>query len=261
MKRLIMAFALFCATTFHAHAGTYTGIWWNQAESGWGITFTQQFDTLFAAMYVYNSAGQPTWFTATLRPTNPNAPTTYTGDMFTATGPFYGTAFFPSQVVGRRVGAMTFTAQTSLSGTLSYTADGVTVTKPITPFTFTGVPGGGTYAVTFLRDGGNNCNIPAFGVVPAQLVVGATSLQLVSSTGASICSATGNFAQAGAQYAFASTSSPSCFAGGRLTVVDLRIEGVAGLTNSNLFLSGMLIFQDAALTCTSVYYTAGVRTN
>jgi hypothetical protein len=261
MKRIIMAFALFCATTFHSHAGTYTGIWWNQAESGWGITFTQQFDTLFAAMYVYNASGQPTWFTATLKPTNPNAPNNYVGDLFTATGPFYGAAFFPSQVTGRRVGSMTFNAPTSLSGTLTYIADGVTVTKPITPFTFTGVPGGGTYAVTFLRDNTNNCNIPAFSVVPAQLVLTATSLQLQSATGAPICSATGNFVQAGTQYAFATTSSPSCFPGGRLVAVDLRIEGVAGLTNSNLFLSSVLIFQDAAQSCVSTFYTAGVRTN
>jgi hypothetical protein len=260
MKRLIMAFALFCATTFHVHAGTYTGIWWNQNESGWGITFTQQFDTLFAAMYVYNSAGQPTWFTATLKPTNPNVPNNYTGDLFTATGPFYGGPFVSSQVTGRRVGTMTFNASTFLSGTLTYTADGSIVTKPITPFTFTGVPGGGTYAVTFLRDGGNNCNIPAFSAVPTQLVVGPTSIQLLAGNGASICSASGSFLQAGAMYSFQSTS-PSCFPGGRLAISDLRIEGIAGLTNNNIFLTGVLLFQDGAQSCISLYYTAGIRTN
>lgn len=261
MKRFIMAFALFCASTFHSHAGTYTGIWWNQAESGWGITFTQQFDTLFAAMYVYGPTGQPTWYVATLKPTGTNVANNYAGDLFTSSGPYFVGAYNPALANARRVGTMTFYAPTSLSGNLNYSVDGISVTKAITPFTFTGVPGGGTYALTFLRDPANNCNIPAFSVLPTQLVVGATSLQLLSSTGASICSANGNFTQAGAQYAFVSSSSPSCFAGGRLTVVDLRIEGVAGLTNSNLFLSGMLIFQDAALACTSAYYAAGVRTN
>ena len=258
MKRFIAAFALFLATTFHAHAGTYSGIWWNQNESGWGITLTQQFDTLFAAMYVYNVSGQPTWYSATLKPTSGAAPNNYTGELFAATGPFYGGSFTPLQVQLRRVGTMTFNAPSFAGGTLSYNVDGLAVSKSITPLSFTTVPGTGTYATTVLRDVTNNCNIPALNVVPTQLVIGATSLEFVSATGAPICSASGGFSQRGTMYGFISTSQ-SCLPGGSLVVLDLRIEGVAGITNNNLFMTGAFIFENAARSCLSAYYAAGVR--
>jgi hypothetical protein len=39
-----------------------SGIYWNPAESGWGIAVDQQGDTVFAVLLHYGPGGQPTWY-------------------------------------------------------------------------------------------------------------------------------------------------------------------------------------------------------
>ena len=39
----------------------YTALWWNEAESGWGINLNHQGNILFAALFTYDDAGAPTW--------------------------------------------------------------------------------------------------------------------------------------------------------------------------------------------------------
>lgn len=41
----------------------YTDLWWNPLESGWGISIHVKKDKLFAAWFVYDSSGKPTWYT------------------------------------------------------------------------------------------------------------------------------------------------------------------------------------------------------
>jgi hypothetical protein len=40
------------------------GLWWNPNESGWGLTFTQQANLIFVAMYTYGGVGAQRWFTS-----------------------------------------------------------------------------------------------------------------------------------------------------------------------------------------------------
>src|SRR5947199_3365869 len=42
----------------------YQGLWWNPAESGWGLNTTHQGSILFATLFVYDSDGQPLWLVA-----------------------------------------------------------------------------------------------------------------------------------------------------------------------------------------------------
>jgi len=83
-----------------------------------------------ATMYSYGPSGQPVWYIAALeaQPT----PSTWSGDLYTGTGPWFGTApFDPSSVSARKVGTMTWTARSVESGTLAYEVDGVAVAKTI----------------------------------------------------------------------------------------------------------------------------------
>lgn len=258
-RKFLAAFIVVFALPHSAHAGTYTGIWWNQNESGWGISITQQFDTLFAAMYVYNQSGQPVWYTAALRPVGTSA-SSYSGDLFATTGPYFGSVFNPAAVNARRVGTMTFNAPSFNAGTLTYSVDSVQVTKSISQLTFTAVPGGGDYSIITLRDPSNTCSIPAIdNAAPTLLTLDTNDFRLLNaSTGAAICTARGTYGQAGSMYAFSATA-PSCFSNGRLVVSDLRIEGVAGASNSNIFVTGIVVFRDNAASCASAYYIAGVR--
>src|SRR3954469_24052414 len=42
----------------------YQGLWWNPAESGWGLNTTHQGNILFATLFVYAGDGQPLWLVA-----------------------------------------------------------------------------------------------------------------------------------------------------------------------------------------------------
>jgi cysteinyl-tRNA synthetase, unknown class len=41
-----------------------TGLWWNPAESGWGVTLTQQTDIIFATLFTYDANNNPVWYVA-----------------------------------------------------------------------------------------------------------------------------------------------------------------------------------------------------
>ena len=62
----------------------FTDLWWNSAESGWGINVAHQGDTIFAAWYTYTTSGAPLFLVATLHET---ALATFEGDLYRATGP------------------------------------------------------------------------------------------------------------------------------------------------------------------------------
>lgn len=44
-------------------AYNYTDLWWNSNESGWGISIHVKRDKFFAAWFVYDASGNPTWYT------------------------------------------------------------------------------------------------------------------------------------------------------------------------------------------------------
>lgn len=48
---------------FVGPASPYRGLWWNPAESGWGMSITQHGHKIFAVSYTYDSTGQPIWYT------------------------------------------------------------------------------------------------------------------------------------------------------------------------------------------------------
>ena len=42
-------------------APSYEGLWWNSAESGWGLSIAHQGDVLFAVWYTFDHDGSPMW--------------------------------------------------------------------------------------------------------------------------------------------------------------------------------------------------------
>src|SRR5581483_4632273 len=79
-------------------------IWWNPAESGWGVQFIQSKNVIFATLFVYNQSGQPTWYAATM---TQSAGLVWSGALYSSSGPYFGAPFNPSAVAGRQVGTMT----------------------------------------------------------------------------------------------------------------------------------------------------------
>ena len=110
----------------------YQDLWWNAAESGWGVNVAHQDNTLFATLFTYNAAGQGLWLVMPAGARQPDG--SYSGDLYQTTGPaFNAQPFTPigSQNL-RRVGTMQFRFASGIAGTLTYSVDGVTVVKAIT---------------------------------------------------------------------------------------------------------------------------------
>ena len=92
--------------------GPATGLWWNPAESGWGLHVTQRGSTFFAALFHYDAAGNPRWFVAPNCRPNVECPgcvdgVTCNGAIFETGGPaFFLVPFNSSAVQTREVGLM-----------------------------------------------------------------------------------------------------------------------------------------------------------
>jgi hypothetical protein len=105
-------------------AVNYQGLWWAApagSESGWGINFAHQGNTIFATWFTYGFDNKPLWLAVVAVKT---APGVYSGSLFTTTGPpFNAVPFDPSQVVETTVGTATFTFTDDNHGAFQYTVD------------------------------------------------------------------------------------------------------------------------------------------
>lgn len=115
------------ATTY----GTdYTDLWWAApagSENGWGINLIQQYETLFATLFVYGADNSARWYVASdLR----GSQTSFSGTLYQTTGPAFS-APWSGAATPTAVGSMSISFSGSNAGTLTYTVNGVTVSKSI----------------------------------------------------------------------------------------------------------------------------------
>ena len=132
---LVAAFAIAMPSAASTYSVDYTDLWINPNESGWGLNLVQQYDVMFATIFLYGPDGSDRWFSASaLTPAGGNS---FSGQLFQSSGPYYGAGVFNSSAVTRNpVGTMTVSFGSSNAGTLTYTVNGVSVTKSIVRFTF-----------------------------------------------------------------------------------------------------------------------------
>jgi len=113
-------------------ATNYQDLWWKSpegSESGWGINFTHQGDTIFATWFTYGKDGQPLWLSVTA---NKTADKVYSGDLNRTGGPpFSAVPFDPAKITLTKVGTATLTFTHGNSATFAYTVDGVSQAKPL----------------------------------------------------------------------------------------------------------------------------------
>ena len=111
----------------------YEGLWWNAppgSESGWGINVAQQGDTIFATWFTYDLSGRDSWFVMTA---NRSGPSTYTGTLYSTTGPpFDSVPFNPAFVVATPVGSGTVTFTDANRATFAYTIGATFQAKALT---------------------------------------------------------------------------------------------------------------------------------
>ena len=114
-------------------ATNYQDLWWASpagVESGWGINFTHQGDTIFATWFTYDTDGAPLWLSVIA---DKSAPGVYTGPLVRTTGPaFNATPFDPTRIGTTTVGTATLSFANGNLGSFAYTVNGVSQTKTIT---------------------------------------------------------------------------------------------------------------------------------
>lgn len=151
-----------------SHAAAMTDLWWNPNESGWGANIVDQQHTLFVTLFVYGPDGRPTWYVGSnvALISSTTSSRFYSGPLYATTGGWFGGFFNPAAVGVRQVGTVSFTANSPVSGTLTYTVDGVTVSKSIRRQSFKHINLSGTYygAMDYLSI--STCNLTGSPTLP-----------------------------------------------------------------------------------------------
>src|SRR5215472_13041308 len=86
LKRLCFAILLACFAR-SAAATDYSDMWFQPAESGWGVNFTQNAGTLFITFFIYDANDNPTWYVAI---TSQDANGNFSGTLYSTTGTYFG---------------------------------------------------------------------------------------------------------------------------------------------------------------------------
>lgn len=137
-----------------SYNNNFQDLWWNPAESGWGINFTHQYpatgaEIIFASMFNYErgagNANKGLWLVASMPRTvarfiNENTPQqrferTFEADLLRVTGSaFNAVPFVPLNAATNvtKVGTMRAVFTDGNTATLTYDINGVAVTKAIT---------------------------------------------------------------------------------------------------------------------------------
>jgi hypothetical protein len=207
-------------------------------ESGWAAEFVHRGSTIFAVIYVYDPSTNPTWYSATLEFVAAGAGTlSWSGDLYATKGPWFGTVpFNSSQVTLRKVGTMTWIAQSVTGGTLTYTVDGTQVTKAMTRVLiryddFSGHYGGGTHNTVI------GCVNPAFngttedaGLVYVVQNGQAVNFQTVPINSTGSCSYNGTLTQAGQMGSISGNFVCSDGSSGSFTFFEVQVnpQGITG---------------------------------
>jgi hypothetical protein len=117
----------------------YTALWFNPAESGWGLNISHQGNTLFGTLYTYDLTGNAAWYSMSNGARQADG--SYLGDLVVSGGPAFNSApWNPNAVTRSVVGTMRLSFADDRHGTLTYSINGAQVTKSIVPFDFAGLP-------------------------------------------------------------------------------------------------------------------------
>jgi hypothetical protein len=232
---LVTAALCVLAAPSRASLGTnFSDQWWNPTESGWGASVLQQYDTLFIDLFVYGPDGLPRWYTAAVYYQPQSGRSLFTGDLYVTSGPWFGAFFNPAAVGSRRVGTLQFDATSTDTATMTYSVDGVVVTKSVerqlwTYEDFSGsYYGGMVYDQNSCVNAANNGHVEELG--PFQIDHPANNtftLALQSNFGN--CTIVGNYSQLGHMGTVDANYSCTYGISGTMTLYELERTG-AGMT-------------------------------
>ncbi|MCL4687785.1 MAG: DVUA0089 family protein [Burkholderiales bacterium] len=106
----------------------YTDLWWNPAEPGWGLNINHQGQTLFVTLFTYDRDRRPLWLVASSVTRQPTG--YWQGQLLRMSGPAFNATPWGA-TTATAVGTVRITFTSASKATLSYSVDGVSVSKPI----------------------------------------------------------------------------------------------------------------------------------
>src|SRR5579862_8716888 len=205
MKHVLAAVALGMGLTLSLHAlpagakrTDQSDLWWIRAESGWGIHRRAGNDGFRDDVRI-----RPERPADVVHRSDGGAPGSLigTGTLYATTGPWFGTVRFdPGAVSVTPVGTMSFDGTLIPSGTLTYSVNGVQVTKLIERQTLTTIDFGATYSVVFSQQGSGPPCAPAANTsaTPATFEISqsGSAMTITVTSQAGTCTYAGAFSQA-----------------------------------------------------------------
>lgn len=232
MKNFLLALALpFCLQAVSAAAASYQDLWWNAAESGWGINIVHQGDTLVGTWYIYDTDGKPMWLLGVL---TQSGTASYSGTVHRYAGPGYNLAAFdPQSVAETGVGSAQFNVLGNARAAVTYVVNGETIVKNVVRQTYAAPPLNDVFimAARRVRSG---CADPSqngtyyvynrafdFYLADGTLSVGYGSVD-ASNNFVMSCSAIGPVALTGSFAGFSAPFACTSGAAGTLTITDLQ---------------------------------------
>jgi len=151
-----------------------TALWWDENESGWGVTLIQQTDVAFATIFSYDKSGEPTWhFTSSCIVSGD----TCSGQLFFNTGGTPLTQVWDGTNLDREeVGNIEFNFSDSDNGSIDFTIGNSVADKMVSRQVWatgprTTVPDGwqkGQFSPTIQFE--SSCAIPRGGIDPGTLL-------------------------------------------------------------------------------------------
>jgi hypothetical protein len=201
LQLLLVLSALSCAAA-RASTGSseITDMWWNPAESGWGVNVILQGDTAFLTFFVYDPDRIPIWYTSDAHLDSSASSLTWTGKLYETRGPWFGGAFAPPTTIGP-VGTVSFVLNDQNAATLVYSVNGVTVAKSVERQTWTLENFTGDYLGGYSVRNTNCTSAAQNGIEEAGGVMTmtqtGTAVSAIAATTAGTCTYTGSYAQYG----------------------------------------------------------------
>lgn len=202
-------------------------LWWADppaSENGWGFQLVQRNSTIFITLFVYGQTTAPTWYVSTMAPTG--TPFQWTGDLYATTGPWFGTVpYNPANFTFRKVGTVTWTATSAATGVLSYTVDGVAVSKnairqTLVAENYSGHFGGGIHQDT-TSCGARNGTFEQVGIV--NVVQSGTAVTITTAVPGGTCAYAGTLAQYGQMGQIIGSFSCSDGSGGSFNAFEMQV--------------------------------------
>jgi hypothetical protein len=114
-----------------------TALWWDAAESGWGLNVNHQGNIIFATLFTYDDAGAPMWLV--MSGGTKQGDGSYFGTLYRTTGDPFNTNPWRTYALAE-VGTMRLTFFGPNAGSLSYSVNGRQVAKQVTRLNFKAPP-------------------------------------------------------------------------------------------------------------------------